>query len=399
MTAPRPRRAVSQQLLQAQNITALPISPTSEQHSPPRTGIPPLNLAQRRFLDSAGAHDYLERPYWRPMPKSHGVPQTEEDRLPYVKKIYDAIVDTDNCFDQLTFSTDKKRFDAGYGVWGTDPNCIEAVAHDIVETCMTLHNRGATGLALGRFPSLTQLHDADRKFTFAQRIHFMALLLRHFKFHANHVMQSNFTMQYLARIWSTLWELPGFQLRWNHMDDFQRAHQLHQAPYEDVPADVMTREEGEQFSMEAAQEHEQRRQRVLQLQQQAQIETALKRPIDAVQMPADNTPTKRRNVGMSSGGLAQSDLTAQELPAGGEGAGPAIPPLLNEGEQVDWETLFADSRASVQDGAVPQVNTDDLFGTYIDENVFDEDHEGQGTGGESRKRRSSSHGKCEDDIV
>jgi hypothetical protein len=72
---------------------------------------------------------------------------------------------------------------------------------------------------------------------------------------------------------------------------------------------------------------------------------------------------------------------------------------LNEGEQVDWETLFADSRASVQDGAVPQVNTDDLFGTYIDENVFDEDHEGQGTGGESRKRRSSSHGKSEDDIV
>jgi hypothetical protein len=254
----------------------------------------------------------MHHPHWRPLPKSHGVPQTEEDRLPYVKKIYDALVDIDNVFDGTPFPTDKGRFQAGYGVWGTDPACVEAVAHEVVEICMSLHDRGATGVALGRFPALKQLHEADKKLTFPQRIHFMALLFRHFKFHANHVMQSNLTMQYATRVWSTLSEMPGFLGRWNQMSLEMRKYQLHTAPYIDVPAKVMTIEEGSQYVMEEKLEQEEKMRRMAVYQQQRQQymvyqqgqripnTRVMKRAIEQVYGHATDVANKRRHVEMRS---------------------------------------------------------------------------------------------------
>jgi hypothetical protein len=86
------------------------------QARPTATRLPPLDLARRNLRDSKIAHLYMNRPHWRPLTKSHGVPETEEDRLPYVKKIYDALIDTDKVFDDHLFPTDKGRFQAGYGV-------------------------------------------------------------------------------------------------------------------------------------------------------------------------------------------------------------------------------------------------------------------------------------------
>jgi hypothetical protein len=393
MIAPQPRRGVPQQLLEGQNIPVVPQPqglPAQPPRLPPATRLPPLNLARRRLIDSAAAHAYFEHPYWRPLPRSHGVPQTEEDRLPYVKKIYDALVDTDNVFDSGIFPNDKNRFDAVHGVWGTKPACIEAVAHRVVETCMTLHDKGATGLALGHFPALRRLNQADKVFTFAQRIHFMSLLLRHFKFHANHVMDSNLTMQYLARIWSTLWELPGFQMRWNHLNPVLQNQWLHKDPYQNVPAKAMTHDEGMQYQREEALEQEQRRMQVLQYQQhvkqrrislqaqkQTQNRSALKRPIDAVQSPAADVATKRRNVETlgepSAPAQQQPDTAAQEISANGEDVDLATSTIKNDEGQTGWETLFSNHSASLRGAANAQIDIEDALDVGVNRDFGEHD--------------------------
>jgi hypothetical protein len=384
MMAPQPIRGVSQQLLQEHispliSQTPIPMARTvppavcMPQARPTATRLPPLDLARRNLRDSKIAHLYMNRPHWRPLTKSHGVPETEEDRLPYVKKIYDALIDTDKVFDDHLFPTDRGRFQAGYGVWGTDPACIEAVAHEVVEICMNLHDKGATGIALGRFPALKQLHEADKKFTFPQRIHFMALLLRHFKFHASHVMQSNLTMQYAARIWSTLSELPGFLARWNQMSLDMRKYQLHLAPYIDMPAKVMILEEGNQYVREDTLEQEQKIRRITMQQLQRQQEMArqqgqpipnaraMKREFDQVQGHAVDMANKHRHVESQSDHLAptqqQPDLVVQEELTEGEDAFL----VKKDDEQADTEALFSDGSTSPQKTASPQPNFDDIF--------------------------------------
>jgi hypothetical protein len=384
MIAPQPIRSISQQLLQVQASPLLPQTPIPmartvplalrmPQARPTATRLPPLDIARRILLDSKKAHSYMNHPHWRPLPKSHGVPQTEEDRLLYVKKIYDALVDTDNVFDDAAFPTDKGRFQAGYGVWGTDPACIEAVAHEVVKICMSLHDRGATGVALGRFPALKQLYEADKKFTFPQRIHFMALLFRHFKFHANHVMQSNLTMQYAARIWSTLSEIPDFLGRWNHMSPEMRKYQLHTAPYIDVPAKVMTLEEGRQYVREEKLEQEERIRRMAVYQQQRQQHMAnkqgqqisntrvMKRATEQVHGHAADMENKRRHVEMRSD--QSKPIQQQPDPAIHEEltqSGDAFA-IKNGDGQADTETFFGGGSTSSQKNVSPQPNFEDIF--------------------------------------
>jgi hypothetical protein len=169
-----------------------------------RHQLPSLDLSKRRFVDAMEARSYLEQPLWRPLSKSHGVPQTQDDRLPYVKKVHDAMVDISAIADELDWETKTKTFHTTGGMRGAGPICIEAIAHQVVEMCATMYDNGVSPLVLGRFTGLRQVTTAGRVFTFAQRIYFMYLLLRHFKFHANQVMQSSFTTQYLARVRSTL---------------------------------------------------------------------------------------------------------------------------------------------------------------------------------------------------
>jgi hypothetical protein len=384
MIAPQPLRSVSQQLLQGYVSPVIPQTPVHVAQAVPRaihvaqapppqfaTRLPPLDLARRRIPDSKMARSYTDHPRWRPLPKSHGVPQTEEDRLPYVKKIYDAIVDISDIYDDAVFPTDAGRFEAGYGVWGTAPACIEAVAHEVVEVCMNLHNKGATGFALARFPALRQLHDADKKFTFPQRIHFMALLLRHFKFHANHVMQSHFTMQYAARIWSTLWELPGFSNRWKGLSAELRTLQLHDLPYRDVPAKVLTPEEGQRYVREAMQEQAEQMKRAASFQQQRQEEmmrqqahqvpstNAMKRATEQVHGRTTDLANKRQHVEMSSGQpvLQQPDAAVQEQSAPGEDAFA----IKNDNEQTDFQPHFRDGTTSRQGDAQLVANLDEFF--------------------------------------
>jgi hypothetical protein len=321
----------------SRNLSAVPqIHKSSVQAVFPQqtTQIPPLNLSQRHFRTAAEAHAYLGRPQWQPITKSHGVPQLEMDRLPYVKKIYDALVDIDHVLDEDTWPIDKKRFQADLGVWGTEPRCIEAVAHQVVDTCISIHERGVTGLATRRFPALQTPSPADKKFTFAQRIHMMALLLRHFKFHANHIMQSSFTMQYLARIWSTLSDLPEFQLRWRSVSNAARYRIINILPYQDVPARRMTDHELEHYKMEARMEMMQ--------QQHLRAHAAMETQAAPVQQQLEGE---------------QDDPQAVE----GEAITVHLPGSENNEDLFNLDDLFDDNSSIVQDAQAEQI-FEDLFG-------------------------------------
>lgn len=222
------------------------------------------------------------------------------------------------------WGNDARRFiaatDAGGGLWGSHPADIEAIAHEVVSTCIDLHNRGATGLPMRRIPAFIEHNQWDRNFTFAQRIYFMSLLLKHFKFHANQVMQSNMTSRYLARIFSTLVDQEQFQKWWGALPKETRALHLGQYPYDGVPANVPTNAEKAQLELEYEQEKRERAQQALQrqtqqafqqqkraqqaAQRQSSATTAAKRAATTLYSPELDSSRKHRNP------LASSDQSA-----------------------------------------------------------------------------------------
>ncbi|KAF1916513.1 hypothetical protein BDU57DRAFT_529566 [Ampelomyces quisqualis] len=245
--------------------------------------LPPLNLEQRHFNDSGEARQYLIQPYWRPITQSYGVPQTEAERLPYVKKIHDALVDTSKVYDRMTWASDMQRFHPTHGVWATEPRCIEAIAHQVVEECVAIHNRGVTGLTLGRLPSLQQPDHSDRIFTFPERIHLFAMLVRHWKFAANQVMESSLTTQYLARIWTTLWDQPEFQFKWRSSSSGAQRRVFDVDPYEGMPAQPITEELRARYMLEAEGSEFQRQQRTV--RHQRHLEDMRMQPSDVMKRP------------------------------------------------------------------------------------------------------------------
>jgi hypothetical protein len=230
---------------------------------------------------------------------------TEDERLPYMKRIYDAIINLDKALDLGEWVNDARRFIAATdargvhpdpGLWGLHPADIEAIAHEVVDTCIDLHSRGATGLPMARIPAFREHNKCDWNFTFAQRIYFMSLLLKHFKFAANQVMQSNMTLRYLARIWSTLMEQVQFCEWWGALSKEQKALHLGVFPYEGVPVNALTSEEKQQFEQEHKQEQQQRVQQALQRQtQKDQIATKTKRPATVLDSSEPGPSRKRRN--------------------------------------------------------------------------------------------------------
>jgi hypothetical protein len=324
--------------------------PPSSQPWPRR---PPMNISNRRIPDSQTARDFLNHASWRPISKSHGVPRTEEDRLPYVKKIYDALVDTSDVWDSLDWPQDARRFDADVGVWGRDARIIEAISHQIVDVCIKIHDHGVTGLDMALFPGLQEKSQQDLCFQFAQRIHFMAVLLRHFKFKANQVMLSCSQVPYLARIWSELRDQKEFWTWWENKPETWRMEQIHVAPFEGVPAVKMTQEEERKALVEAHQEkvgREQRKveyQRQLQQQKEAQKQGSEKRPIDAVECPSGAPAEKRPAVDCSSGqpGILRPSLfgpfpAQQELVGQGQVNPPEVEETIEPGA-TDAEALTA----------------------------------------------------------
>lgn len=258
---------------------------TQASRTPVHPSLPPLNLEQRHFSNSAEARQYITLPYWRPATQSYGVPQTEADRLPYVKKIYDALIDTSDVHDRMTWAADFQRFHPTHGLWATSTRSIEAIAHEVVDKCIAIHTRGITGLLLGRLPSLQQPDHSDRIFTFPERIHLLALFVRHYKFGANQVMESGMTTQFLARIWTTLWDQPEFQQKWRNASPAAQRHLLEVAPYVGMPATPISEEEKARYVAEVEAEGIvlQRQQRAV--KHQRRLEDAKVQGLDVMKWP------------------------------------------------------------------------------------------------------------------
>ena len=306
-----------------------------------QTQLPKMDLANPKFQTPADARTYLNQIFWRPVMKNHGVPTTNQDRLPYVKKIYDAMTDLDNILDLTTEKIDAMKFYAWDGVWGTKAAAIEAIAHEIVDICVDLHTRGASGLTLGY--QATERTPQDIGFTFAQRIYFMGMLLRHFKFAANMAMTSTFTQQYLARIWSTLLDRVEFVRWWASLSPQDRHQHNDVEPYVDVPANAPTAAEkhemGRQYALENAQlQADMARSQTRQHEQRQPAQSTSKRPVETVESPEPGPSTKRR--AEEPPGEAEQDKAAEDDFAA----------LFGEPEGDSNLNIFGDEEGGEEDG-------------------------------------------------
>lgn len=348
---------------------------------PPPTQGPPLDLTHRRFQDSAAARQYLNQVHWRPITKSHGVPQTEDERLPYVRKIYNGFIDISKVHDGDYFAQDKHRFDARSGVWGADPASIEAIANEVVNTCIHIHNHGVTGLPLRRSTGL-QLPDnhLDRSWTFAQRIHMMSSLIARFKFCANHVMQSFFTMQYLARPWSTLMDQPHFVQLWKASSPESQNAFYYIQPYENVPAEHPKPNEVAQFRREWQQEVQQRNQRiVLARQQQRNLQSSSSLANSSPAMMATTRAqqkvleheAKRRKLNDSSAQAAPQPRATESSPheqVSGSRAAETDEAHPAQETETDWERFFREHDGEHGD---IDLNVDDIEALFATRNDGD----------------------------
>jgi len=255
------------------------------------TQLHPLQLQSWNSRNKATARATMDRIYWKTVPGDHCVPLTEAECYPYIKKIYDAIVSLDQIQDrEYSSSSDIEKFRPKTGKWGKKPGLILAVANEVVELCIAIHTIGATGVFLGHHA--TEITEPDRMFTFAQRIHFMAHLLRGYKGKASQVMLSSFTREYLATIWTTLCgEQLAFYNWWRSLSSDEKLHQFEVAPYEDVPAYSPTAKEMEEIKARGHQEAAKQEQAEQQIRLSSQ--NASKRPADAVESPEAERPRKR----------------------------------------------------------------------------------------------------------
>ncbi|KAH7092526.1 hypothetical protein FB567DRAFT_545673 [Paraphoma chrysanthemicola] len=324
MVATQPRPMMSQQTVGAPDALGYHLNQGTSRPArgfPPALQVPPLDLARRHFATHNNALTYIMTPSWRPTSKSHCVPVADHDRLPYVKKLYDAMVDSTEIWDANFFREDALRFRRD-GWWGLHPEAIEAVCHKILQLCLNVHNHGVTGQALRCMPHLqTVAWKHDREFTFAERIHWMAFLMRHFKFNANMVMREDCILLYLARVWSTLMEKEEFIAWWNTLSKEQIDRNYDEA-YEGVPARPMSREEKKQYvelatreAFQATAAQQQQASQAAQSQQaqaQAQTRDMTKRPVEVAETPEAGPLTKRPSLGRPSAAPDAPQESVQE---------------------------------------------------------------------------------------
>lgn len=261
LPAPRARAAIPQNLLEGQPASPFPQPAQCTQNTPgepaqqnvePKAALaqyqlPPMDLNNLKLKNHEEAQRALFTVAWMPITRNHGVPTTYQERMPYVKSIYDGLIALDQVRDNPPNLADIQKFSAIDGAWGTKPACIEAIAHQVVDTCIGLHLKGMNGFQLVVLTK--ELCNEDHVFTFAQRIYFMAKLMRHFKFPANLVMTSMMTKEYLACIWSTLKDRIGWVKYWTSLSPEQQNYEKNVRPYQNVPVSHPTPEEWNYIQM------------------------------------------------------------------------------------------------------------------------------------------------------
>jgi hypothetical protein len=356
----------------------------------------PMDLSRPMFRTLAAAQSTMDHIHWKTIPRAHGVSQTPQKRLPYVKKIYDAIVSLDKIKDAEVFPRDVDKFRPITGTWGSRPYLIEATAHKVVDLCVDLHEKGATGPVLG-----AQLHELivpDRMLTFAQRIYFMVSLLRGYKSKADMVMLGTFMEQYVARIWSTLREQHEFVDEWDALSPELKLHNINVAPFFYVPASLPTAQEYQQMCAVVNQEIQWKQQQAalrnqqLADQQPDQDQSAMKRPVHAVENAEAGPSTKRRDVGGSTALFA----SPEQIPHVSTGRGPGG--FL---DAATYSDQFAQTVADATPAGEHQVDLDDLFiegaGEFRDDEFIQYSEDGeQDAEGEEDEGEQDAEGEEED---
>ena len=208
--------------------------------------LPPLNPRRPCFSSATDARNYLATPRWRPKSGSYGVPRSNDERMVYVKLVYDAIIHIHQVHDIIDWPEEAKKYRVGGREWGY-PEFIEAISHKVIDVAISIHERGATGLQFPRLKNLGRFSQNDELFTFPQRIYFMSILFRYYKFNTSLVMRQEYIEQYLANVWSTLMEKKAFTKRYNLLTEEQRVVVLEEKPYEDVPPPPPTPQERAQW--------------------------------------------------------------------------------------------------------------------------------------------------------
>jgi hypothetical protein len=134
--------------------------------------------------------------------------------------IHDALVDVDTVWDIGSHPNDYKKFLPG-GDW-SNPKDLQAIAVYIYHIRRKVQSDGTTGPAL-RLPNpLRNPTSYDVDFTFGQRLHWIAFLLRHYKSYANRFMYQLGVEAYVARIWTVLLLDESFQAWWQSLNAKQR---------------------------------------------------------------------------------------------------------------------------------------------------------------------------------
>jgi hypothetical protein len=165
------------------------------------------------------------------MPSAYddGTPTTNDELLVNVAKIYDALIDLREVWDDVRYPELFDKFRSG-GAWGKDLAKIELMARRIVAEVRRLHVNGAIAMAFKSDPPLP-VKQEDQDFTFSQRIHWVAYLLKHSKRFADLCMTESSVPVRMARIWSLLCEIQVFRDWWNALTQGQRDRQMFQNPY------------------------------------------------------------------------------------------------------------------------------------------------------------------------
>lgn len=254
-----PNQVLKTQQIPLRNLLPAIGAPTALPHR--MSVVPPVR--QFSFQNIAEARQVMATPILRPFSKDYGVPTNDQDRLPYVLKVYDAFIDVSDVHDQY-FHGDAEKFDSQTGIW-RDRRAVEGMSHIIVDCAVTLHTKGIRGLLFKCNLELRKMKPYDRTFTFPERIYFMCYLIRHHKSSAHMVMTSESMIEeYLAKIWTTLDEMVTFRSWWGSLNENERFLHLRWLPYEGVPAEHITEEQANEIDFAMDSEKIQRRQAQLQ---------------------------------------------------------------------------------------------------------------------------------------
>lgn len=176
-----PRFTTSRDIRPDTPLRSIPPSPSAPQKSA-HSGLVPL-LRHNTAFDAQLSHQWVT--CWRPDTGPIGVPPTDAEQIPYVKRIYAAFLDTTLVLDDME---SQQHFSPG-GLWTQNAMDLELVSWNLVQACMNLHVVGAVSLRVRRLPEqLPQKGSPDATATFIMRIFYLELALRHFKLFAHKIM-------------------------------------------------------------------------------------------------------------------------------------------------------------------------------------------------------------------